>query len=63
MEGQDLKTNGVWLEMEGLILKMKLKVKLETFFKKHVYSGGFLMNSKEERFYSYDEASKPFYKV
>ena len=49
--------------MESVILKMRLKVKLETFFKRHVYSGGFFMNSREEKFYTYDEASKPYYKV
>ena len=49
--------------MESVLLKLKVKSKLETFFKKHVYSGGFLMSSKEERFFTYEEASNPFYRV
>ena len=49
--------------METVVLKLRMKNKLEAFFKKHVYSGGYFMSSKEERFFTYEEASKPFYRV
>ena len=49
--------------MENLLFKMKMKVKLETFYKYHVYSGGFSIDNREDLFFTYTEASKPFYKV
>lgn len=45
------------------LLKLNVTAKIENFFKKHVYSGGFLANDTTERLFEYGEASRACYKV
>lgn len=45
------------------LLKINIGEKLENFFKKHVYSGGYMANDAIEKLFDYGEASRACYKV
>jgi hypothetical protein len=45
------------------LAKLNVTAKLENFFKKYVYSGGFLANDISEKLFDYGEASQACYKV